>query len=151
MIFLTGPPHFQYQNEKKLAQPRRSFFTLKISWKSSPGWLQFVFLFWYWKLGGTVKKSTLYEACLDSTFQGPHPLHQFCSSSPKFLVFLHQMSSRLLFFPKIVSFMKFDHQDSLSQTCLVFLSCIPFESYSSSFVTQSVIGGWLRLIQGLFR
>ena len=30
---------------KKLAQPTRSFFTLKISWKSSPGWLQLVFHF----------------------------------------------------------------------------------------------------------
>ena len=30
---------------KKLAQPTRSFFTLKISWKTSPGWLQLVFLF----------------------------------------------------------------------------------------------------------
>ena len=30
---------------KKLAQPMRSFFTLKISWKSSPGWLQIVFHF----------------------------------------------------------------------------------------------------------
>ena len=31
--------------KKKLAQPTRSFFTLKISWKSSPGWLQLVFHF----------------------------------------------------------------------------------------------------------
>ena len=30
---------------KKLAQPTRSFFTLKISWKTSPGWLQLVFHF----------------------------------------------------------------------------------------------------------
>ena len=30
---------------KKLAQPTRSFFTLKISWKTSLGWLQLVFLF----------------------------------------------------------------------------------------------------------
>ena len=42
-----------------------------------------------------VMKYCIYEACLDLT-QGPHPLHQFCSSSPKFLVFLHQMSSRFL-------------------------------------------------------
>ena len=45
VVFLTGPPDFQYQNEKKLAQPTRSFFTLKISWKTSPGWLQLVFHF----------------------------------------------------------------------------------------------------------
>ena len=30
---------------KKLAQPTRSFFILKISWKCSPGWLQLVFHF----------------------------------------------------------------------------------------------------------
>ena len=30
---------------KKLAQPTRSFFRLKISWKASPGWLQLVFHF----------------------------------------------------------------------------------------------------------
>ena len=30
---------------KKLAQPTRSFFTLKISWKTSPGWLKLVFHF----------------------------------------------------------------------------------------------------------
>ena len=30
---------------KKLAQPTRSFFTLKISWKTSPGWLQLFFHF----------------------------------------------------------------------------------------------------------
>ena len=29
MFFLTVPPHFQYQNEKKLAQPMRSFFTFE--------------------------------------------------------------------------------------------------------------------------
>ena len=42
-VVFSVPPHFQYQNEeKKLAQPTRSFFTLKISWKSSPDWLQLV-------------------------------------------------------------------------------------------------------------
>ena len=30
---------------KKPPQPTRSFFTLKISWKTSPGWLQLVFHF----------------------------------------------------------------------------------------------------------
>ena len=45
VVFLPGPPNFQYQNEKKLAQPTRSFLTLKISWKTSPGWLQLVFHF----------------------------------------------------------------------------------------------------------
>ena len=30
---------------KKLTQPTRSFLTLKISWKTSPGWLQLVFHF----------------------------------------------------------------------------------------------------------
>ena len=77
-----------------------------------------------------VIKYCIYEAYLALTFQGRHPPQPLlCSTSPKCLVFHHQMSSRLLFFPKIVSFMKFDHQDSLSQTCLVFLSCIPFEPY----------------------
>ena len=40
---------------KKLAQPTRSFFTLKISWLVAT-----CFLFWYWKSGGPVKKTTLY-------------------------------------------------------------------------------------------
>ena len=30
---------------KRLSQPTRSFFTSKISWKTSPGWLQLVFHF----------------------------------------------------------------------------------------------------------
>ena len=38
--FWTVPPHFQCQNE-----PTSSFFTLKISWNCSPGWLQLVFHF----------------------------------------------------------------------------------------------------------
>ena len=42
---------------KKLAQPTRSFFKLKISWKTSPGWLQFVFHFGTEKSGGPVKKN----------------------------------------------------------------------------------------------
>ena len=31
--------------KQKIAQPTRSFFTLKILWKTSPGWLQLVFHF----------------------------------------------------------------------------------------------------------
>ena len=59
-----------------------------------------------------VIKYCIYEAYLALTFQGRHPPQPLlCSTSPKCLVFHHQMSSRLLFFPKIVSFMKFDHQD----------------------------------------
>ena len=38
--FWTVPPHFQCQNE-----PTSSFFTLKISWNCSPGWLQLVLHF----------------------------------------------------------------------------------------------------------
>ena len=34
--------NFQDQNKKKLAQPWRSFLTLKISWQSTAGWLQTV-------------------------------------------------------------------------------------------------------------
>ena len=31
-VFLTDPPDFQYQNEKKLVQPMRSFFHIEISY-----------------------------------------------------------------------------------------------------------------------
>ena len=46
VLFSTVPPYFQYQNEKKLAQPMRSFFTLnfflkKQLWLASTG-----FSFW---------------------------------------------------------------------------------------------------------
>ena len=61
VVFLTGPPDFQYQNEKKLAQPTRSFFTLKISWKTSPGWLQPVFHFGIENRADQLKKNTLYD------------------------------------------------------------------------------------------
>ena len=44
-VFFTVPHRFQYQHEKKIAQPRS-----KIFWKK---WLELLlfFYFWYWKLG----------------------------------------------------------------------------------------------------
>ena len=45
---------------KKLAQPTRSFFTLKISWKTSPGWLQLIFHFGTEDRADQLKKNTLY-------------------------------------------------------------------------------------------
>ena len=44
VLFICSSP-FSVPKWKKLAQPTKSFFTLKISWKSSPGWLQLVFHF----------------------------------------------------------------------------------------------------------
>ena len=43
VVFLTGP--IFSTKMKELAQPTSGFFTLKISWKTSPGWLQLVFHF----------------------------------------------------------------------------------------------------------
>ena len=43
--FFNWSAWFSVPKWKKLAQPTRSFFTLKISWKTSPGWLQLVFHF----------------------------------------------------------------------------------------------------------
>ena len=44
MIFLTGPPHFQYQNEKTCSANEEHFYTETFV-KTSPGWLQLVFHF----------------------------------------------------------------------------------------------------------
>ena len=43
--FFNWSARFSVPKWKKLAQPTRSFLTLKISWKTSPGWLQLVFPF----------------------------------------------------------------------------------------------------------
>ena len=43
--FFNCSSPFSVPKWKKLAQPTRSFFTLKISWKTSPGWQQLVFHF----------------------------------------------------------------------------------------------------------
>ena len=53
---------------KKLAQPTRSFFTLKISWKSSPGWLQLVFHFGTENGEGQLKKSPCITIVFTLTF-----------------------------------------------------------------------------------
>ena len=53
---------------KKLAQPTRSFFTLKISWKTSPGWLQLVFHFGTENRADQLKKTTLYLPCIFDWF-----------------------------------------------------------------------------------
>ena len=55
LVFLTVPPHFQFQNENKnLLFPWGAFFKSKISFKKL--WLTiFRLSFWYWKSGGTVK------------------------------------------------------------------------------------------------
>ena len=48
----------------------RSCFTLKFYWQKSSGWLQFVFFsFWFWKLGGTGKKNTLYNIQVAEFFE----------------------------------------------------------------------------------
>ena len=72
MVFLTVPPHFQYKNEKKLAQPTRSFFTLKISRKSSPGWLQPVFHFGTGNREEQLKRG--FERQLAASQRGERPL-----------------------------------------------------------------------------
>ena len=54
---------------KKLAQPTRSFFTLKISWKTSPGWLQLVFHFGTENWADQLKK----PPCRTNIFQEDFP------------------------------------------------------------------------------
>ena len=49
---------------KKLAQPTRSFFKLKISWKTSPSWLQLVFHFGTENRANQLKK----PPCIDDCF-----------------------------------------------------------------------------------
>ena len=48
---------------KTLAQPTRSFFTLKISWKSSSSWLQLVFHFGTENGEGQLKKTPCRTEC----------------------------------------------------------------------------------------
>ena len=43
--------------KKNVVQPTRIFCTSRISWNRMSDWLPIVFSFWYWKLGGTVKKT----------------------------------------------------------------------------------------------
>ena len=63
-FFLTVPPHFQNQNEKTFSANEELFYiendVKKKSWFASI-W----FSFWYWKSGGTVKKSIPYMSCID--------------------------------------------------------------------------------------
>ena len=60
VLFLTVPPDFQCPNEKKVAANQDYFFKKISMQKSSSLAEQVFFSFWYWKLGGTVKKITLY-------------------------------------------------------------------------------------------
>ena len=44
VVFLTGPPNFQYQNEKTCSA-NEALFYIENFVKTSPGWLQLVFHF----------------------------------------------------------------------------------------------------------
>ena len=44
-VFLTGPPDFQYQNEKQVAA--RTSFSQNFQCKKAPHWLSKFFSFWY--------------------------------------------------------------------------------------------------------
>ena len=59
-VFFNWSAQFSVPKWKKLAQPTRSFFTLKISWKTSPGWLQLVFHFGTENRADQLKKTTPY-------------------------------------------------------------------------------------------
>ena len=58
--FFNWSARFSVPKWKKLAQPTRSSFTLKISWKTSPGWPQLVFHFGTENRADQLKKNTLY-------------------------------------------------------------------------------------------
>ena len=58
--FFSWSARFSVPKWKKLAQPTRRFFTLKISWKTSPGRLQLVFHFGTENRADQLKKTTLY-------------------------------------------------------------------------------------------
>ena len=72
VLFLAVPPRFQYPNEKTCSANEKLFYIENFLKKKS--WLAATCnSFWYWKSGGTVKKSTLYEAYAES-----RNLHTYC-------------------------------------------------------------------------
>ena len=60
VFFLTFPPNFQYQNEKRWAANRR-FCSMKFSMYKRSSLVEQYFSFQHWNLGETVKKTTLYK------------------------------------------------------------------------------------------
>ena len=58
-FFSLVRPIFSTKMKNKL-QPTRTSFSQNFQCKKAPRWLSKFFSFWYWKLGGPVKKTTLY-------------------------------------------------------------------------------------------
>ena len=65
-VFLTVPPNFQYQNENRWAANKR-FCSMKFSMYKRSLLVEQRFSFWYWNLGGTFKKSTLYNCLIQNS------------------------------------------------------------------------------------
>ena len=132
VVFLTGPPDFQYQNEKNLL----SFFTLKISWKTSPGWLQLVFHFCTENRADQLKNSTLYKGYIrevsdvdeDDTL-GQKNKAKLCSS------YLAKTLVVLIF--KRVSFQMFPQSNCLNSCTVTLVAFVCLFSRMSSLMSMS--------------